>query len=122
MSTSFASIYESCEKLYAEAEDSTRPMVQVEALLYYIRLTALEQANARGSEGSSNTNLDSILATSRRSLLTAKDICAAFPGQTAGMAAEIEAAEKAFREETFYQTVTNEEKRAIIEAMNTELM
>ena len=116
----FGEVYEACTDLAGEAEARTYPMVQVEALLYFIRLVALDRSSFSSAESISNPTFNSRMKQARELLEQARAVCAIYPGSTPGMLDELEAAEKMLKEETFYESVTNEEKRQIIQAMRKE--
>lgn len=49
-----------------------------------------------------------------------KELIEAYPGQTRPVANEVEAVERLLKEGTFYEPVSNEEMRAVVEAMASE--
>ena len=116
----FSDLYETCMSLIAEASSRVYPMVQVECVLYFVRLAALERANLSAANAVNNPTFEERLHQAQQLLATAGEACVKHPSATPGMQEELDAAEKMLREETFYEPVTNEEKRLIIQAMKTE--
>jgi hypothetical protein len=57
----------------------------------------------------------------RASITKAKNICSAYPGQTTGLAEEVEGVESSMLGGMFYTQVTSEERLEIISAMAREL-
>jgi hypothetical protein len=110
---------ELCMDLAIEAKTRMYPMIQVEAYIHFAHLVALERSLHTDSANETQS-LEDKLTRARELLDMAKGICEAHPGSTAGMLKEVEAAEKRVRGDTFYEVVTNEEKRQIIQAMRTE--
>ena len=103
-----------CEKLIQESCVRQQPAAEVEGLLYWARFAALERdRSACLSEADTATIIDD----ARNQLSIARTVCATYPGQTAGMLAEVSEAEKMLRDATFYAPVTNEEKAAVYRAM-----
>ena len=101
-----------CENLMAESESRTQPGNYVEGLLYWARFLALERSLAEpGSE------LTQLLEKAKEYVQLARERCAKYPGQTAGMSNEITEVENMLRDSTFYMPVSNDEKAAIYAAM-----
>ena len=120
VNVNFTNPYEACLALAGEAEGRTYPMVQVEAILYFARLVALERSNLSAAASINNQAFDMRLTQARELLENATTVCDVYPAQTPGMRDEIDAAEKMLRQETVYEAVTNEEKRQVIQAMKKE--
>jgi len=66
--------------------------------------------------------MSELLLQARGHLQRAKELCKEFPGQTAGMLAEIEDVEKMLHDSTFYMPVSNEEKAAVYAAMSRDFL
>ncbi|KAL8718887.1 MAG: hypothetical protein Q9225_004033 [Loekoesia sp. 1 TL-2023] len=103
-----------CENLVLESQSRQQPAQGVEGLLYWARFVALERGR---SARLSDEDMDILVDRARNQLQSARHICNAYPGQTAGMPAEVYEAEKMLRDATFYAPVTNEEKAAVYAAM-----
>ncbi|KAL8735802.1 MAG: hypothetical protein Q9166_000666 [cf. Caloplaca sp. 2 TL-2023] len=108
----FKSHQKTCESLIEESRTRQQPSIEVEGHLFWARFLALQRSV-------SDTILEGSqpLLTARKHLQLAKERCAQYPGQTAGILAEVEDVEKALRDSTFYTSVTNEEKAAVYAAM-----
>ena len=109
---------EDCETLIQDSRSRQQPALEIEGLLYYARFTALERNR---STTLSDTDTTALVDRARNHLHLARQICTAHPYQTAGLAAEISAAEKMLRDATFYEPVTNAEKAAVYAAMAENL-
>ncbi len=104
-----------CGALVEESQVRQQPANAVEGLLYWARFVALERGR---SEVESDTS--ELLIQARAHLQRAKNVCTAYPGQTAGMLAEVGDVEKMLRDSTFYAPVSNEEKAAVYAAMSRD--
>lgn len=100
-----------CLGLLKKAEESRRPIQQVEALLFFTLYSSLE---IPFSHPSIAINLRSEAVTR---LSAAKDLCTQYPGSTASLLPEIENAETSLREQTFYAVVSQEEIRSVLNAI-----
>ncbi|KAI4121000.1 MAG: hypothetical protein LQ338_006623 [Usnochroma carphineum] len=104
-----------CERLIDESKFKKQPASEVEGRLFWARFMAIK----RGISDAVSDGSPSLLAA-RYHLRLAKDICTSHPGQTKGMLAEVEAAERMLRDSIFYTPVTNEEKAAVYAAMASD--
>ncbi|KAI4175840.1 MAG: hypothetical protein LQ343_001453 [Gyalolechia ehrenbergii] len=109
---------EDCEKLVTESQSRHQPAQEVEGLLYWARFVALERGR---SAKLSEVDMNALVDRARNQLQSARHICNAYRGQTAGMLEEVSEAEKMLRDATFYALVTNEEKAAVYAAMAQSL-
>lgn len=100
-----------CVKFLKKAEETKRPIQQVEALLFFALYSSLEIPFSNPSAGST---LRSEAATR---LSAAKDLCTQYPGSTAELVPEIEKAETSLREQTYYAAVSQEEVRSVLNAI-----
>lgn len=108
----FSTNRKDCERLIDESQSRDQPANVVEGHLYWARFFALERSLAEpGSE------LTQLLEEARAHLQLARDICNAYPSQTAGMSSEVQEVETMLRGSTFYLPVSNEEKAAVFAAM-----
>jgi len=103
-----------CENLIQESRSRQQPAHEVEGLLYWVRFVALERGR---SASHSDAEMTTLVDRARDQLHLARTICNTYPGQTAGMPAEVSEAEKMLRDMTFYAPVANWEKAAVYAAM-----
>jgi len=103
-----------CENLIQESRSRQQPAHEVEGLLYWVRFVALERSR---SASLSDADMTTLVDRAHDQLHLARTICNTYPGQTAGMPAEVSEAEKMLRDSTFYAPVTNLEKAAVYAAM-----
>ncbi|KAL9594881.1 MAG: hypothetical protein Q9179_005205 [Wetmoreana sp. 5 TL-2023] len=103
-----------CENLIQESRSRQQPTHEVEGLLYWARFVALERSR---SASLSDADMTTLVDRAHDQLYLARNICNTYPGQTAGMPAEVSEAEKMLRDSTFYAPVTNLEKAAVYAAM-----
>lgn len=103
-----------CETLIQESRTLQQPTQEVEGLLYWVRFAALERGR---SASLSDADTSTLIDHAHAQIQLARRICNAYPGQTAGMPAEVSEAEKMLRDATFYAPVTNSEKAAVYAAM-----
>lgn len=121
-----------CIELFKMANDANYPAQEVEGHVLFARYAALEQSVAgisQSTRASTAHNTDGKVqrlpdsATLQAEGLShtelARSICAAHPGTTKGLLKDVESAEKMLRD-TFYETVTNEERRDVLRAMARE--
>ncbi|KAK0622146.1 E3 ubiquitin-protein ligase rnf213-alpha [Lasiodiplodia hormozganensis] len=104
-----------CLELLAIAGATNSPAQQVEALIAYAQLNAIERPFA----ASPNTQ-DELREEALIHITTARALCAVHPGSTAGLSDEVDTVERMLRAETFFSVVTSEERRAVLAAMATE--
>ncbi|MCJ1475096.1 hypothetical protein MMC13_003756 [Lambiella insularis] len=116
-SLSLARNREDCEALIQDSRARQQPAHELEGLLYWVRFTALERGR---SASLSETDMSALIDRAHEQLGLAHNLCKEYPGQTAGMPAEISAAERMVRGDTFYAPVTNAEKAAVYAAMTQE--
>ncbi|KAI4117370.1 MAG: hypothetical protein LQ345_002382 [Seirophora villosa] len=103
-----------CEDMIQESRSRQQPTHEVEGLLYWARLVALERGR---SASLSDADVSTLVGGAHNQLKFARNLCIAHPGQTVGMLAEVSEAEKMLRDATFYAPVTNAEKAAVYAAM-----
>ena len=103
---------EACLALLKKAEETKRPIQQVEALLFFALYSSLQ---IPFSPPSAVATLRNEAATS---LSAAKDLCTQYPGSTAELVPEIENAETSLREQTYYAAVSQDEVRSILNAIS----
>lgn len=103
------------ESLIHAAVTSNRLSQQVEGHVFLVQLYALEQVHPASIEAQ-----DDHLQRARTSIIEARRLCSEFPGQTRGLAEEIDNAEHLLSGSTFYAAVTNEERMEVITAMARE--
>lgn len=103
-----------CETLIEDAASRHQPQQAVEGLLYWARFVALERER---SAKLSDADMTDLVKRASEQLVLARQLCNTYPGQTAGMPAEVSEAEKSLRASTFYAPVTNAEKQAVYAAM-----
>lgn len=101
-----------CQDLIEESRTRTQLANVVEGQLYWARFVALERGVRKPG-----SDMPQLLAEARAHLQDAKQMCRKYPGQTAGMIAEIEEVEAMLRDSTFYMPVSNAEKAAVYAAM-----
>jgi len=106
-----------CEALINESQSREQPANVVEGLLYWTRFVALERGRSE-----TESDMSELLIQARVHLQRAKEVCKEFPGQNAGMLAEIEDVEKMLRDSTFYMPVSNEEKATVYAAMSRDFL
>ncbi|ETN42088.1 uncharacterized protein HMPREF1541_04027 [Cyphellophora europaea CBS 101466] len=117
----FGDAYEACRGFLKEATERVLPMQEVEAAIYFSRLVALERGNSQTGEQREALGITGRVNEAHGYLQEAERLCVSKPGSTKGMAAEVAAAQELLlREDTFYQAVSNEEKRAVVAAMSSE--
>lgn len=108
----FSTVRKDCDDLIAESHSRKQPGNAVEGHLYWARFLNLEQSFT--GSGQENAQL---LEKVKEHLQIAQELCDEYPGQTAGMRAEIQGVQKMMRGSTFYMSVSNEEKAAVYAAM-----
>ncbi|KAI7969203.1 hypothetical protein EIK77_006108 [Talaromyces pinophilus] len=104
-----------CEALIRNASESKRLLHQAEGYIFLAQLHAFERSHTATPEIA-----EQHLIQGTEAINQAKTLCNEHPAQTQGLATEIEGAEKMLRGATFYTTVTNEERMAVIAAMARE--
>lgn len=104
-----------CLELLNDASAARSPAQQVEALLAYAQLNAIERPFAAPP-----TIRDQLREEALTHITNARILCAAHPGSTAGLSDEVDAVERMLRAETFFSVVTSEERRAVLAAMAAE--
>ncbi len=106
-----------CLDLRQDGLRRVSPMIEVQALIYFGRFVALERSH---TPPQIRANIDDACAEARMHLSHCRTVCEQYPGQTRGLLDEVDAVERMLREDTFYATVTTEEKRQVIAAMSVE--
>lgn len=104
-----------CEALIKNASESKRLLHQAEGYIFLAQFHAFERSHTATPEMAKQHFIQGTEAINQ-----AKTLCNEHPGQTQGLATEIEGAEKMLRGATFYTTVTNEERMGVIAAMARE--
>ncbi|GAM37931.1 hypothetical protein TCE0_033r08269 [Talaromyces pinophilus] len=104
-----------CEALIRNASESKRLLHQAEGYIFLAQLHAFERSHTATPEIA-----EQHLIQGTEVINQVKALCNEHPAQTQGLATEIEGAEKMLRGATFYTTVTNEERMAVIAAMARE--
>lgn len=104
-----------CQSLIKTAEESKRIPQQVEGYIFMAQLYATELPSCSETKQAENHRI-----CGKEAIDTARRLCRAYPGQTSGFMEEIEGAEKMLNGSTFYTTVTNEERMAVLSAMARE--
>jgi hypothetical protein len=104
-----------CEALIRNASESKRLLHQAEGYIFLAQLHAFERSHTATPEIA-----EQHLIQGTEAINQVKALCNEHPAQTQGLATEIEGAEKMLRGATFYTTVTNEERMAVIAAMARE--
>lgn len=112
----FQQIKDDCEALIQQATHHHRLLQQTEGHIFLAQLYALERAHC-----SSQEKIKDIVRYGRLAILEARCLCDAHPGQTRGLADEVDSVERMLREGTFYTILTNEERMAVISAMAQDL-
>lgn len=105
-----------CTELIAAAVRSQQLMQEVEGRLYFARFSALERSASMPERG------ETLKQEALAHLEIARALCQQYPGQTRGMAAEVDEVEMMLRNGTFYAPVTNDEPKQILAAMATEFI
>lgn len=111
----FQKIKDDCQALIQQAATHRRLLQQTEGHIFLAQVHALEQAHC-----SSREKAKQIMEHGRRAITRARRLCDEHPGQTRGLAGEVESVEKMLRRGTFYTIITNEERMAVISAMARE--
>ncbi|KAI2471927.1 hypothetical protein F4781DRAFT_63806 [Annulohypoxylon bovei var. microspora] len=114
-----------CDSLAAGARAAKYPRQETEAYIYYAQFCAFSRAfllhGEDSSSDSNNKKMESLKKQASERLTIARGLVEQFKGQTRGLSAEIEAAEKMIRDNVFYETVSTDELRAVYQAMSREL-
>ena len=112
----FSEVRDACLEL-ADKATATRNVLQaVEARLLFVQFVALERHFP-----SDKTDRDGLLEAGRAAIATVKDEIEASPGSTRPAHDELQGVERMLRGGTFYEPVSNEEMRAVVQAMAQEL-
>ncbi|RAH66593.1 putative NF-X1 finger and helicase domain protein [Aspergillus aculeatinus CBS 121060] len=104
-----------CKALVETAGLSNHVVHQTEGYIFLAQLHAFERSYA-----ASAALVDQHVAHAQEALDHARTLCTSWPGQTRGLMDEVEGLEKMLRGATFYTPVTNEERMAVIAAMEQE--
>ncbi|KAI2898542.1 hypothetical protein CBS63078_7543 [Aspergillus niger] len=104
-----------CHGLIQLASELQRVAHQVEGYVFLAQLCALQRSHIKEI-----ADAESRLVEGRDALNAAEQLCKQYPGQTQGLSEEIESAKAMLRGSTFYSAVSNEERMAVITAMNRE--
>ncbi|GLA99149.1 hypothetical protein AtubIFM57143_007451 [Aspergillus tubingensis] len=106
-----------CHSLIQLAGDLHRVAHQAEGYIFLAQLCALQRSHITDV-----ADAERRLAEGCEALDAAEQLCRQYPGQTQGFSEEIESAKEMLRGSTFYSAVSNEERMAVITAMNREFM
>lgn len=104
------------KSLISKAMASRRVFQQAEGNIFLAQLCALERENVTEPAEAENLRRQGQLAIEEAEL-----ICDLHPGETRGLAGEVEGAKRMLIGSTFYAPVTSEERMAVLNAMNREL-
>lgn len=110
----FSSQRAGCVRLIEMARKSERVTQQSEGHVLFAKFAALESCTLSNPEDASSLKEEGL-----QHISVAHELCKKHPGQTRGQLDEIEATERMLVE-SFYTTVTNEERRSILKAMSAE--
>ncbi|OJI80060.1 hypothetical protein ASPTUDRAFT_178230 [Aspergillus tubingensis CBS 134.48] len=106
-----------CHSLIQLAGDLHRVAHQAEGYIFLAQLCALQRSHIKDV-----SDAERRLTEGCEALDAAEQLCRQYPGQTQGFSEEIESAKAMLRGSTFYSAVSNEERMAVITAMNREFM
>ncbi|RAK84441.1 NF-X1 finger and helicase domain protein [Aspergillus costaricaensis CBS 115574] len=106
-----------CHSLIQLAGDLHRVAHQAEGYIFLAQLCALQRSHIKDI-----ADAERRLTEGCEALDAAEQLCRQYPGQTQGFSEEIESAKAMLRGSTFYSAVSNEERMAVITAMNREFM
>lgn len=105
---------EACEELVANAAKSQNLLQQAEGHLFFVQFAALER-QACDMEKSNR-----LLEEAEAHLESLKILIESSPAQTKAISVELDVVEKMLIDGTFYDPVSNEEMRAVVQAMARE--
>ena len=106
-----------CLNLRQDGLSRRSPMIEVQALIYFGRFVALERSTMPPQM---RADIDNLREQAQMYLGECRSMCVRKPGQTRGLLDEVDSVETMLRGDTFYATVTTEEKRQVIAAMSVE--
>ncbi|OTB05196.1 hypothetical protein M426DRAFT_320004 [Hypoxylon sp. CI-4A] len=113
-----------CQDLAAVAEARKHPRQEAEARVYLAQFCSFHRAFALYNEDpvseATVAEVEKLKALGTEHLTAARKLVAKYPGQTQGLQAEIESAEKGLRDAVFYNAVSPDEMRAVYSAMARE--
>lgn len=106
---------EDCLNLATAAANQEQPMQEIEARLYFAKHVAVERTSSLLDLGEAH----SLIVKGKEQVALAKALCTK-SANTRTMLKDVENVERELRESTFYTSVSNDEKRAIYQAMATD--
>lgn len=104
-----------CRRLISDSVASNRILQQTEGNIFLAQLYALELQALQEPAGA-----EGLRDGAKRAIEESQRLCQTHPGQTRGLAEEIEGTESMLNGSTFYMPVTNEERMAVLNAMKGE--
>ncbi|OGE53266.1 hypothetical protein PENARI_c008G07865 [Penicillium arizonense] len=107
-----------CKILTRVAFEHNRVMQQVEGLLYLAQLCGLERAHVPSLDKEVHRN--KYLLEGLNFINEARKLCMKYPGQTRGLADEVDCAETMLRGTAFWAIITSKERMEVISAMAQE--
>lgn len=105
-----------CIELVQKAAASNHVLQNAEGCLYFVQYAAFERMWP-----SKDTDKDSLLKTAQGYIDQVKDLINKHAGSTAPVVKELGGVERLLRGGTFYEAVSNEEMRTVLQAMAREL-
>jgi hypothetical protein len=115
---SLANNRQDCDSLINESHTRNQPANEVEGLIYWALFAAVEHQHSASTTADSN---DALITRAQTKLRLARILTTANPGQTRGLPASIDSAERRLlHPPVFYTTVTSAEKSAVYAAMARE--
>jgi hypothetical protein len=116
----FSQQMKDCDTLAESAKATKHPRQETEAHVYCAQFWNFSRAFSQPSDDSLESGTDVFKEQASNHLTTARHLVKMYGGQTQGIMAEIEAAEKMFRNSVYYSSVSAEEMRAVYRAMSRE--
>lgn len=113
--TNFEENRKECQVLVQNAKTSRRIPEQIEGYILMTQLYAMEMSTCSDPAQSAKFQ-----ESGKEAINAAADLCLEYPGQTSGLKAEVEETEKMLKGSSFYSTITNEERMAVVSAMALE--
>ncbi|KAI0881097.1 uncharacterized protein GGS22DRAFT_75682 [Annulohypoxylon maeteangense] len=111
-----------CDALAEGARMAKHPRQEAEAYIYYAQFCAFSRAFSLYNENSNGESMDTLKEQASERLALARNLVEEYQGQTRGLSAEIEAAEKMIRDDVFYEAVSADELRDVYKAMAREFL
>ncbi|KAK2748145.1 hypothetical protein FQN57_001269 [Myotisia sp. PD_48] len=104
-----------CQAFIELARASKRVSQEVEGHIFIAQLYALEMPSCR-----ENNQHEEYHQSGMKAVRDARLLCRDYPGSTTGLQEEVDGAEQMLKGSTFYTTLTNEERMAVLSAMAQE--